>query len=256
MEKTSCKGIYTIEIKDIYDKAFFHGSANYLLINKYKKVLAMRSYENNKYHHTFELGDNETIHKINFYDELFPSDFFLKQLENPNSVLRSKPFKKTAILKLNEFRNNFEKWHDKGFYCGDTIEKQGLLCEFSLSMFTYQTAKQLIAIEKEYTRNKSKYGQSFEGFFINKDGSLNYLEMLKTIDNIINQGLMSINKILDKDMNRHRNKYTFHPEKELYNFMKVTELLNVNDYETLESIENEILESLNGENVVYFDGEI
>ena len=53
MEKTSCKGIYTIEIKDIYDKAFFNGSANYLLINKYKKVLAMRSYENNKYHHTF-----------------------------------------------------------------------------------------------------------------------------------------------------------------------------------------------------------
>jgi hypothetical protein len=74
-----------------------------------------------------------------FYETDNPSKFFLEQLDNPQSIKRSKVFKKKGILKLNDWRNNSNKWLDKGYVCGDSIEKTGLLREFSISEFTCQT---------------------------------------------------------------------------------------------------------------------
>ena len=217
---SSQKGMFSFEIKDIYTKARFHGTSNYLLANERKTKVAMRSYQNNHKHQAFNIIENNETVETEFYDNLTPSSFLLQQLDNPKNVLRSKVFKKTSILKLKDWKNNYAKWLEKGFVCGDTIEKVGLLREFSISQFTYQTIEQYLAIEKEVTRNKRRYNQSYEGYFINDDTTLNYQEMICTIDEIIATGALSINKVLDKSRNRVRDIDITHPESQIYQAVK------------------------------------
>jgi hypothetical protein len=181
----------------------------------------MRSYENNRHHQSFTINETDDILETEFYTGLPLSQFFLQQLDNPNHVTRSKTFKKTGILKLNDWKNNHDKWLDKGFVCGDTIEKTGILREFSISQFTYQTIEQYLAIEKEVQRNKRRHNQSYEGYFINQDGTLNYELMIKTIDQIVATGTFSINQELDRDRNRTRDIDISHPETQVYEAVKL-----------------------------------
>lgn len=226
-EKTPIKrysqqvGMFAFEIKDIYNKARFHGTSNYLLANKKETKIAMRSYENKREHQSFTINKNDSIVQTEFYSGLPPSEFFLQQLDNPNGVIRSKTFKKTGILKLNDWKNNHDNWLEKGFVCGDTIEKTGILREFSISQFTYQTIEQYLAIEKEVQRNKRRYNQSYEGYFVNNDETLDYELMIKTIDQIVANGALSINKMLDSDRNRARDIDISHPETKVYEAVKL-----------------------------------
>ena len=213
--------MFSFEIKDIYTKAHFHGTSNYLLANERETKIAMRSYETKRHHQSFSItkaGDTVTTE---FYDGIPPSQFFLQQLDHPNQVKRSKVFIKKGILKLNDWKNNVDKWLDSGYVCGDTIEKTGILREFSLSQFTYQTIEQYLAIEKEVQRNKRRYNQSYEGYFINDDGTLNYQSMILEIDLAIASGALSINKYLDKDRNRARDIHIEHPETNVYQAVKL-----------------------------------
>ena len=214
------KGMFSFEIKDIYTKARFHGTSNYLLANERETKIAMRSYENKRKHQAFIINEDDEIIKTEFYNNLPPSQFLLEQLDNPNRVERSKVFKKTGILKLNDWKNNFSKWLEKGYLGGDTIEKIGLLREFSISQFTYQTIEQYQAIVREVERNKRRYNQSYEGYFLNDDGTLDYELMIKTIDSIIASGSLSINKELDKDRHRIRDIDISHPENKVYEIAK------------------------------------
>ena len=213
-------GMFSFEIKDIYTKAHFHGTSNYLLANERETKIAMRSYEAKRHHQSFSITKTRKTVTTEFYDGLSPSQFFLQQLDNPNGVKRSKVFIKKGILKLNDWKNNADKWLDKGYVCGDTIEKTGILREFSLSQFTYRTIEQYIAIEKEVQRNKRRYNQSYEGYFINPDGTLDYQQMIIEIDCAIALGALSINKYLDKSRNRARDISIKHPEASVYHAVK------------------------------------
>ncbi len=212
-------GMFSFEIKDIYTKARFHGTSNYLLANKMDTQVKMRSYEKRK-HQAFSITENDELVETNFYETNNPSKFFLEQVNNPNAIKRSKVFKKKGILKLNDWRNNSDKWLDKGYVCGDTIEKVGLLREFSISQFTYQTREQYEAIEREVGRNKRRYNQSYEGYFLNDDGTLDYQLMIETIDEIIASGAHSINEVLDKNYHRARDLSINHPEAKVYQAVK------------------------------------
>lgn len=211
-------GVFSIEIKDIYDYGCFHGASNYLLANKNNRVFKMRSYENKKHHYTFEMMENDQYIETSVYDENVPSEKFLQQLIN-RVISRSVPFKKTGILKVNEFRNN-PKWYLNGYVCGDSIEKTGMLKEVSLSQFTYRDMAQYLAIEREYEINKRRYEQSYEGYFVNEDNTLNYQDMIEILDKLIREGVTSINKALDKNRHRARDLKIEHPEKALYQMFK------------------------------------
>lgn len=215
----SQKGMFCFEIKDIYTKARFHGTSNYLLENEMESHVKMRSYEKKK-HQAFSISENNDLVKTEFYEIDNPSNFFLEQLDNPSAIKRSKVFKKKSILKLNQFRNNSSKWLEKGYVCGDTIEKTGLLREFSISQFTYHNREQYQAIEREVGRNKRRYNQSYEGYFLNEDDTLNYQQMIETIDKIIASGAHSINNVLDKSEHRGRDLGINHPEAEVYQAVK------------------------------------
>ena len=211
----------------------------------------MRSYENKRPHQAFNITETDEIVETEFYEGIAPSQFFLEELDNPSKLKRSKTFKKTGILKLNDWKRNYQKWLDIGYVCGDTIEKVGLLREFSLSQFTYQTIEQYLAIEKEVQRNKRRYNQSYEGYFLNDDGTLNYQDMINTIDEIISTGALSINDLLDKYDHRARDINIQHAESQVYEAVKLqaNKAIDVN---------NELNEELDESSGIpeTFDGEL
>lgn len=222
-------GQFQFEVKSFYDRGVFHGSANYFLEGVGGETLAMRSYE--KKSHTTPVMDmkSKTIAFTTSYSEkLTPAELFMKALDKPTLVERGKVFIKNGILKINEARKNRERWKTIGRIPGDTIQKSGLLREFSLSQFTFHTIEQFKSISREINFNKRQYCQSYEGFFINDDNTLNFQDMVTTIDKAIGEGAFSINLYLDRSRNRHRKgKANHHPESEILE--KVREVLLKSD---------------------------
>jgi hypothetical protein len=206
------KGMFVFEAKSFYDKGVFHGTANYQLKGEGGDNMAMRSYENKKEHDTIEANGNELNIKP-YPDGKKPAQFFLDELENnPTNIRRGRVFIKQGILKINDARNNNVRWSNVGREVGDSIEKSGLLREFSLSQFTFKNIEQFKNISREVESNKRKFNQSYEGFFVNQDGTLNFQLMIHEIDLLIGNGELSLNKIFDKSRNRHRNKDIHHPD--------------------------------------------
>ena len=190
-------GQFEFEAKQFYDKGAFHGSANYLLTNPNKEDdnLKMRSYEAKKTHDGFVNGEITD----RYSDGNNPANDLLRGIARDGTVLeRQQPFVKEAILKLSEYKQHSDKHDRNGIEPGDNYLKPGMLKEFSLSRFTFQTLAQCTAWEKAVARRKDKYGQSLESFFINEDGTLNDEKMNKTVDAMIAAGCMEPFKELAK----------------------------------------------------------
>ena len=72
---------------------------------------------------------------------------------------------------------------------------------------------------KHVTKLKENYGQSIEGYFENKDGSLNYQKMIETVDMAVSQGCENFKTFIDK----HRNTpQSHHPNYAAYLELKQT----------------------------------
>jgi hypothetical protein len=234
---TPMKGMYGLEIKNIYTGGVFHGTSNYYLWDnlpptKHSPKIAFRSYNERK-HTSVELIKGE-LEDTDFYDDISPAKFFMQQLQNnPNSVIRGKVFKKSQILKLNDYKNNQEIYDEKQLFAGDSKIVYGLLREFSLSQFSFKTIEQFKSLEREYLSNKRRYGQSYEMYFLNEDDTLNYELMILTIADLIKQGEYVINPILDKSRNRHRMNI-YHPEYDV--LQKLNRLIQDDDNNSDDSL--------------------
>jgi len=240
------KGMFSFEAKAFYDEGVFHGTANYRLVGKGGSNLAMRSYENKKDHDTVELDGEEMVIKP-YPEDKKPAEFFLNELENnPKRVRRGRPFIKQGILKINDARQHQSRWGNVGRVAGDSIEKSGLLREFSLSQFTFQSIEQFKAISKEVEANKRKYNQSYEGFFINEDGTLDYQSMINEVDLAIGNGENSLNKIFDKNRNRRRTGNMSHPESAILERVRDSLLKPVMGDEERDFFETSILSDCEG----------
>ena len=242
IEGKSRTGQFEFEAKGFYAFATFHGSANYCLIWKDIIKVAMRSYSK-KPHLKVELNnDNEILNLsqkeieawIKNYvpseenptwreisclpedlrvtsEDYYPAKEFLLALMNPEAVPRAHTFIKKRILKLGDFKNNYASWKDTDIFPGCTIEQTSVLREFSLSQFTFQDEKQYTKWLREYERLKRKYGQSYEMFFSNKDGTLNYKKMVETVDAAIRAGKQGLFEGVDKRADNLYRDYSNHP---------------------------------------------
>jgi hypothetical protein len=208
-------GQFEFEVKGFYDTATFHGTANYCLGLNGIYDPKMRSYSK-KGHKTIKLTD-----KLEISDgSEKPSENFLLALQTPKSVGRGHVYLKERILKVGDFRRNYRKWQDTQVYPGCTVELPGLLHEFSLSQFTFITYEQLKSWRKEYTRLLRNYGQSYEMFFLNDDGSLNYQLMIETIDKAIREGKRNLFDGLDKRAANIYRQYLKHEQSECLEHVK------------------------------------
>jgi hypothetical protein len=178
------KGIISIEIKSVNDYGSFHGSANYLLhdINKNNDTtIKYRSYKTMGY---YQYTDTKIDLAITPCES--PAKVFLTQLvENPTKVKRCQVFMKKQILMPNQYIAIPDKWDKLGYKIGDSIPLVGYLTEFTISNYMFNNFNDYDLIQKESQSLKNKYGQSFESWFINSDGTLNYEKMNNTIAQII-----------------------------------------------------------------------
>jgi hypothetical protein len=181
---------FSFEIKDIYDAAAFHGTANYKCRKgKVSEEGKMRSYSKKHHYNAYTLTGDE-LQLIT--SEYKPSESFLMTLlNNPYTVERSHPYIATKILKPGEYKNHYEsRWSKSEAFPGCTVEIGRLLRECSLTQFTFKTFKQFKSWERESKRLRDTTGQTYESWFLNDDETLNFQAMVHQLHKLIKAGEM------------------------------------------------------------------
>jgi len=87
-----------------------------------------------------------------------------------------------------------------------------LLIDISLSQFTFQTHEQYKAWSKEFDNLRRRYGQSYEMFFVDDEGYLNYQQLVNEVDAAIRAGKMSFLDGVDKRKAHIYRDYKPHPQ--------------------------------------------
>ena len=200
-------GQFSFETKDIYHSGCFHGSANYLLENPNGQTIKARGYETKREHTGIELDPEqdgfEFVKSDRYGTKNNPAKDLMKQLlENPEIIKRQIPAIKSGILKVGDYKNLSEKYDEREIEPGDNTLKSVLMQEFSLSQFTFQTYEQYISWKKVIEKAKMKEKQSLEGYFLNKDCTLNLQALCEWVDGAIASGVTNPFDEL-KDKNRH-----------------------------------------------------
>lgn len=181
---------FSFEIKDIYDAGAFHGTANY----KFRKDIKteqgkMRSYSKKHQYNAYTLtGDELQL----IFSEYKPSEEFLENiLLCPFAVNRSHAYIATKILKTGEYKAHYEsRWSKSEAFPGCTVEMGRLLRECSLTQFTFKNLKQFQSWEREAKRLRDMTGHTYESWFLNEDGTLDFKAMVLRLDTLIRSGEM------------------------------------------------------------------
>jgi len=204
------KGQFSFETKDVYYAGAFHGSANYLLANDSGIYIKARGYETTKLHESVGVSISEED-EISLFDserygkENNPAKDFMNQLlNNADSIKRQVPAIKSGILKIKDYKNLTGKYDQIGIEPGDSILRTVLMQEFSLAQFTFQTYEQYMMWFGIVSKLKDQDRQSLEGYFLNKDDSLNFVEMAEKVDEMIADGIITPFDELDPHRHRHR----------------------------------------------------
>jgi hypothetical protein len=203
---------FSFEIKDIYDRAAFHGTANYKFSKLEKTEQGkMRSYSKSHVYNAYSLSGDELQIIMSEYK---PSEEFLQYLMNcPWAVPRSHAYIASKILKTGEYKAHYNgKWENSQAFPGCTVESGRLLRECSLTQFTFQTHKQFLSWEREAKRLRDITGQTYESWYLNDDGTLNFATMVIQLDLRIRRGDMRFSS--SRESSQHRNlarEYEEHP---------------------------------------------
>jgi hypothetical protein len=204
------KGQFSFETKDVYYTGAFHGSANYLLANDSGIYIKARGYETTKLHESIGVSISEED-EISLFDskrygkENNPAkDFMTQLLNNPESINRQVPAIKSGILKIKDYKNLAGKYDQIGIEPGDSILRAVLMQEFSLAQFTFQSYEQYMQWFGIITKLKDQDKQSLEGYFLNDDGTLNFVEMAEKVDEMIADGVTAPFDELDPHRHRQR----------------------------------------------------
>jgi hypothetical protein len=244
-------GQFSFEVKGLYDGAVFHGSGNYLFTRNREYIEPkMRSYSKRP-QETINSGSLE-VSDSNFY----PAMKFLTSLfENPNAVERQPVYLKERILKIGDFSRHYANRYQgsKGFP-GMTVKMASLLREFSLTQFTYRDIEQFLGWEKESERLRKRYGQSYEMYFINSDGTLNYQLMLQAIDDKISTGMNGFWDGRDKRSEHGYRLQKEHPANQTLNAAK-EKLAVYYDYRPVYQIDDETVSWSDTESEEIFEQE-
>ncbi|NMG11943.1 hypothetical protein [Brasilonema sp. UFV-L1] len=202
------KGQFSFETKNVYFAGAFHGSANYLLANDSGIYIKARGYETKKPHESVEgkISEEDLIELFDcerYGKENNPAKDFMNQLlNNPEAIKRQVPAIKSGILKIKDYKNLAEKYDRIGIEPGDSILRTVLMQEFSLAQFTFKTYEQYMMWFTMVSKLKDHDKQSLEGYFLNEDGTLNFVAMVEKVDEMIAN---DVTKPFDElDPHRHR----------------------------------------------------
>lgn len=187
---TKRTGLYEFETKDCYTGGAFHGTANYVFEGGKETKVKYRSYESDKQYYALD-GSN-------MYERDNPANLFLKAMKtNDNKMPIFKPFLKTGLIKLGDYKQQRKTFEKLGLLVGDEQAITGLLNPFSISQFTFNDHTQYKKFEKKIARMKVKTGWSIERFFISKCKKfIHYRDLVKAVEKMIRAGETDIKNYL------------------------------------------------------------
>jgi hypothetical protein len=201
------KGIFKFEVKNMCNSVSFHGSADYMYTNLKEEITTkMRGYDVKANVVAWRFENNNLIPDVNYYNEIPPIQRFLDDiLKNPKTVTIQPPFTKTSILKTAQYSKEYNKtFQHSNLKCGDDFMEVVRLPILTLR-FKFQTHEQQKSWVRYENSLKRKYGGlSFEIFYMNKDGTINYEKMMFEIDKHISNSVINPKKIYDKYNNLKR----------------------------------------------------
>lgn len=201
------KGIFKFEVKNMCNKVSFHGSADYMYSNlKGEVTTKMRGYDVKPNVVAWRFENNNLIPDTDYYNEKPPIQRLLENLQdNPERVKIQHPFTKTSILKPAQYSKEYNKtFQHSNIKCGDDFMEVVRLPILTMR-FKFQTNEQQKFWVKYENSLKRKYGGlSFEVFYMNEDGTINYKKMMYEIDKYISEGVINPKNIYDKHNNLFR----------------------------------------------------
>jgi hypothetical protein len=182
IDYTPRKGVFEFEMKDVYTRAAFSGAANHLLWNAHDSVLKARSYHRTRRYDGYRLENGVLVPDDRYAVYNPPTVFLTAMLDNPRAIPRGTAYAYLKMIKPDELRI---RWKTLFQYTplsqGDSYCVPGLLREYSHSQFRFRCPSQWKAVEQEYMRCKKRFGQYVECFFLNADGTLDYLTMIREV---------------------------------------------------------------------------
>lgn len=186
-------GQFSLTVKDINGESTLfigiatNGSANYWLVHRELPTTAKYRSWSTKPH---EIIENNLVVKIM---DARPAQEFLENIyKNPEAVPRSKCIKTKRILKTGTYKAMYPTIGENSkLFPGCTVEGVRIIRECSLATFTFDTMEQFQSWEREQKKLIAATGQSYESFYLNADGTLNYVKMIRDIDARIRAGKMS-----------------------------------------------------------------
>jgi hypothetical protein len=110
----------------------------------------------------------------------------------PQAVPRQNIFYSSNILDLNSFVKNVRAWTNLDIKAGDAYISYSLMSEFLLPEFRsiFLTDDQYQSWKQEISTTVLAFGQSIESFFLNPDGTLDYLDVVDAVKMMIANGVM------------------------------------------------------------------
>jgi hypothetical protein len=112
---------------------------------------------------------------------------------NPKSAPRQNIFYTSNILDLKNFVKNVDLWNGAEIKLGDVYINYFLMHEFLLAEFRplFLDPEQYQSWKAEVEMAVLGFGQSIESFFLNPDGTLNYLDVVKAVRLMVANGVMN-----------------------------------------------------------------
>jgi len=218
-------GIFKFEVKNLCNNLGFHGSADYIYENiKDETTIKMRGYDVKPNVVSWYLNNDNLIHDTDYYNEIPPINRFMNDLRTrPENVPIPRPFIKTSILKTAQFSKEYNKtWQYSDIKCGDDFMELIRIPIFTLR-FKFLSLKQQKSWVRYFNKLKRRFeGLSFEIFYINNDGTINYKKMMYEIDKYISEGVMNPKKIFDKSDHLFRD---IQKNQHVLNYMKLIRYL-------------------------------
>ena len=218
-------GIFKFEVKNLCNNLGFHGSADYIYENiKDETTIKMRGYDVKPNVVSWYLENDNLVHDTEYYNETPPINRFMDDLRTrPENVPIPRPFTKTSILKTAQFSKQYNKtWQHSNIKCGDDFIELVKIPIFTLR-FKFQSLKQQKSWVRYFNKLKRRFeGLSFEIFYMNEDGTINYKKMMYEIDKYISEGVINPKNIFDKSNHLFRNSQK---NKYILDYMKLSRYL-------------------------------
>lgn len=184
-EDIECIKEYKLEIKEISEEIITHGAANYQMLVDNKPITTkMRGYKKQAYGIY-----NKEENRYKKTGTIEPVKEFFENIKNKNGEMpRQRPYIEVETLGITNYRANKKKYIEIGIVPGNIEQKPRIITELALSAYTFQTEKQYMKWDKELKKDKILLGQSIESDYTNKEGKLNYKEMIIEIQKQIEEG--------------------------------------------------------------------